>query len=134
MERLIFAAAFLVLIISLVFVAALFISEKTELVPVAGGEYREGVLGQPTFVNPILVNGNDADRDLVKILFRSLTDLAETIKPNDIAKEEFVFIKNIPAGWRRREAKNSSAAKNLQNSLMWAGGDSNSQELALTAT
>ncbi len=86
MERLIFAAAFLVLITSLVFVAALFISEKTELVPVMGGEYREGVLGQPTFVNPILVNGNDADRDLVRILFMSLTDLAETVKPNDSGK------------------------------------------------
>lgn len=71
---------------SLVFVTARFIDERTELVPVAGGEYREGVWGQPTFVNPILVNGNDADRDLVKILFKSVADLAETVKSNDNGK------------------------------------------------
>ncbi len=60
--------------------------EKTEVVPVSGGEYREGIAGQPTFINPVLINGNDPDRDIVKILFKSVVDLAETAKASENGK------------------------------------------------
>jgi peptide/nickel transport system substrate-binding protein len=45
---------------------------KTQLVPKVGGEYKEGILGQPRFINPILAPTNDADRDLTQLVYSSL--------------------------------------------------------------
>jgi len=45
---------------------------KTDSVPELGGEYSEGVLGQPRFINPVLAQTNDADRDLVQFIYSSL--------------------------------------------------------------
>ncbi len=85
-ERLIFIATFLIFIVSFIFVTVNFISQKTVLVSIAGGEYIEGVIGQPTFINPVLVSNNDADRDLVKIIFSGLIDLSENYKTSEDGK------------------------------------------------
>jgi len=64
----------LVLII-LVSVALLIINgylERTQVEPKIGGQYREGLLGQPRFINPILAQTNDVDRDLVQLVYSSL--------------------------------------------------------------
>lgn len=45
---------------------------KTEIKPQVGGQYKEGVLGQPRFINPILAQTNDADRDLVQLIYSGL--------------------------------------------------------------
>lgn len=37
-----------------------------------GGKYTEGILGQPRYINPVLAQVNDADRDLVRLVFSSL--------------------------------------------------------------
>jgi peptide/nickel transport system substrate-binding protein len=37
-----------------------------------GGQYQEGIIGQPRYLNPILAQTNDADRALVRIIFSSL--------------------------------------------------------------
>ena len=42
------------------------------LVPTGGGEYREGIVGAPRAVNPILVGGNDVDQDIVRLVFSGL--------------------------------------------------------------
>lgn len=49
-----------------------------ETVPKVGGVYTEGIVGQPTMVNPILSASNGADRDLVAILFEDLLALSVT--------------------------------------------------------
>ncbi|MCL5010627.1 MAG: ABC transporter substrate-binding protein [Patescibacteria group bacterium] len=76
-----FLASGLVLIFNLYF-------SRTEAIPAGGGVYREGVLGQPKFVNPIYISTQDVDRDLVELIFSGLmkydgqahltTDLAES--------------------------------------------------------
>ncbi len=40
--------------------------------PELGGTYSEGVLGQPRFINPVLAQTNDTDRDLVQFVYSSL--------------------------------------------------------------
>lgn len=55
------------------------IMQKTKIVPVSGGDYSEGIVGQPSFINPVLAN-NDTDRDLIKLFFNDLDRLAENYK------------------------------------------------------
>ncbi|MBI2515031.1 peptide ABC transporter substrate-binding protein [Candidatus Wolfebacteria bacterium] len=86
LERLIFASSLLVFAVSGIFIGANFIGEKTKEIPALGGEYREGVVGQLSFVNPVLVGENDPDRDLTEILFSDVLDLAESYKVNDKGK------------------------------------------------
>ncbi len=42
------------------------------LVPSAGGEYTEGLVGEPQFLNPILSPGSTVDADLTRLVFRGL--------------------------------------------------------------
>jgi len=53
---------------------SLVIEERSSFVPVAGGTYIEGSVGQPIIINPI-VSGNPADQDLSALLFAPLKDL-----------------------------------------------------------
>ena len=45
----------------------------TVFVPDYGGTYREGVAGNPRYINPLLSTFNDVDRDLAALVFRGLT-------------------------------------------------------------
>jgi len=52
---------------------ALYVS-STRVVPAAGGEYTEGLVSQPRYINPILSQTSEADADLVKLIYSSLFD------------------------------------------------------------
>lgn len=45
---------------------------NTEVVPAKGGVLIEGIIGSPQFINPIYSETNDADRDLVELIFSGL--------------------------------------------------------------
>ncbi|MBI4119400.1 MAG: peptide ABC transporter substrate-binding protein [Parcubacteria group bacterium] len=79
-EHYTFVGAAIVLIVALTlnFLSAL--QSRSAQMPIPGGEYREGIVGQPVFVNPIVAGANDADRDLVQLVFSNIKDLAESIK------------------------------------------------------
>ncbi|MYE38144.1 MAG: peptide ABC transporter substrate-binding protein [Candidatus Spechtbacteria bacterium SB0662_bin_43] len=75
--------------------------QNTESVPAYGGEYHEGVVGLPRFINPVLLSTNDADRDLVRLLYSSLLkynkdgtlvpDLAKSYTISD-DKKSYTFV------------------------------------------
>ena len=44
----------------------------TKPIPVPGGEYSEGIIGQPMYVNPVLAAGNEADADLTRLIYSGL--------------------------------------------------------------
>ena len=48
---------------------------STVLTPERGGVFREGVAGNPQYINPLLCHAHDIDRDLCSLLFRGLTRL-----------------------------------------------------------
>jgi len=70
--------------------------QNTEIVPGDGGNFKEGILGQPRFINPVYLSNNDADRDLVELLFSGLmkynekgeivNDLAESLEIKEDGK------------------------------------------------
>ncbi len=49
----------------------------SEVKPSFGGTYVEGVSGQPLSINPLFCQFNDADKDLVALIFSGLTKLNE---------------------------------------------------------
>ena len=71
-ERWLIRGLIFVLVASIVVLIGNVYLSKTELRPKLGGQYKEGILGQPRFINPILAETNDADRDLVQIVYSSL--------------------------------------------------------------
>jgi peptide/nickel transport system substrate-binding protein len=50
-------------------------SVTTVLVPAHGGTFREGVAGNPRFLNPLLCEANTVDQDLCALLYRGLTKI-----------------------------------------------------------
>ncbi|MBU2101702.1 ABC transporter substrate-binding protein [Patescibacteria group bacterium] len=80
-ERLIFYLASAILAISSLTYGALIVKTEAYVIPTEGGTYREGVVGQPAFINPILPTGasTETDRTLSRLVFSSLAEMAETI-------------------------------------------------------
>ena len=101
-ERWLVLGLFFVILFSLMSLAVKDYLDKTEALPDYGGTYEEGIIGQPRFLNPVLAQINDADRDLTQIIFSSLLkhdgrgnlipDLAKNyeIKENGLVYEFFL--------------------------------------------
>lgn len=85
-ERLVFLVFSAVFAISAVILSIAVFYQNTVAAPVEGGAYVEGIVGQPIAVNPLIVGDNDADRDLITLLFASLFDLSENIKSDETQK------------------------------------------------
>jgi ABC-type transport system substrate-binding protein len=83
-------------IIILAGIGTFFYIKNTEISPGFGGTFKEGILGQPRFINPIYLSNNDVDRDLVELLFSGLmkynekgeivNDLVETLEIKEDGK------------------------------------------------
>ncbi|MBI5765679.1 peptide ABC transporter substrate-binding protein, partial [Candidatus Falkowbacteria bacterium] len=66
--------AFVLLIIgicALILLVKLYLM-ATVVTPAIGGEYTEGLIGSPRFINPILAQANDVDMDLSYLIFSGL--------------------------------------------------------------
>ncbi len=61
------------IILAGVFLSSIALSRTTVLVPDEGGIYVEGLAGVPQYVNPLLAEYNQVDRDLVNLIFNGLT-------------------------------------------------------------
>ncbi len=71
-ERVLFGILVAALCISTFFVFVRVNQEATTEVPVRGGVVREGVVGAPRFINPLLAL-SDTDRDLTALIYAGLT-------------------------------------------------------------
>jgi peptide/nickel transport system substrate-binding protein len=78
----------LVLLASSATLAHNFWLANTILVPANGGTLTEGIIGGPRYINPLFSQANDADTDLVKLIFSSLftADNNGELKP-DLVQE-----------------------------------------------
>jgi len=72
-------AAVVLGVISLGTLTATKISDSTVVVPARGGTYVEGVVGQPVGINPVTA-ATETDKTLVRLIFSSLSDVAEKIE------------------------------------------------------
>ncbi|MBI1971286.1 MAG: peptidoglycan-binding protein [Candidatus Wildermuthbacteria bacterium] len=80
-----------VFVISSFYVLRAFYYASTHEVPARGGTIVEGIVGSPRLINPVFSDANDADRDLVQLVFAGLAtyDEKNNIVP-DLAKEIIV--------------------------------------------
>lgn len=78
-ERIAFFVAAGSALVTLVILLGILVEKRTAAVPASGGEYVEGMVGQPASVNPVLAT-TDVDKALSRLLFSSLTELAQTIE------------------------------------------------------
>jgi peptide/nickel transport system substrate-binding protein len=81
-ERLIFIIAGVILILSSATRFALAFNESSEWIPVRGGSYREGIVGQPIAVNPV-ISENQVDQDISRLIYSSLYDITENYEVKD---------------------------------------------------
>lgn len=65
--------AFTGIAMTLAFLSFLALSRTTVTVPDVGGVYTEAIAGKPQFINPLLSQYNQADQDLVSLIFNGLT-------------------------------------------------------------
>ncbi len=83
LERLVFTGTVLSTLFSGAFLSASAFANATHAMPDDGGVYHEGVIGQPIYLNPLITNGNDPDRDIIKLVFGNIYDIAEKIEASD---------------------------------------------------
>lgn len=71
-EKIAFGILLTLFISSLIFLISSFYIKNTDVVPADYGRIREGVLGQPQFINPLYAPLSDIDKDLTELIFSSL--------------------------------------------------------------
>src|SRR3989344_7082910 len=96
-ERLFFIFAISMTLISGMLLGLNYFKQNTVSRPIAGGEYTEGIVGQPTFINPVLMSVNEADKILISIVFDNLMDLAESYKVDPEGREWTIRLKESAA-------------------------------------
>lgn len=77
-ERLILSGAGLIFIVAFGFTSARAFYQNTVSEPAPGGEYTEGIVGQPIAINPVITTSNEADRALINVLFSDPVTLSES--------------------------------------------------------
>ncbi len=85
-EKLLFAVSFLAFLSSSIFWTADFFSQRTVLAAVSGGEYIEGIMGQPSFINPVLSVQGGVDSDINELIFSKIIDMSDSVKMNNNGK------------------------------------------------
>jgi len=105
-ERKLVFLFFVMAIISSVFLSVKLYLKNTEIKPAVGGSFVEGLIGQPSFINPLYSESSDVDRDLTEILFSGLMkydkdgkvvkDMAENVEIKENGKiYEFLIKDNV---------------------------------------
>lgn len=101
-----------IILLSVGFWIQIYYLKHSQLVPAPGGQYTEGMIGQPKYVNPILAQTNDVDMDLASLVFSGLVvydenqelvlDLAEKYEISE-DKKEYTFTLKPNLFWQDGE-------------------------------
>lgn len=63
------------ILVCTIFLSGSFYINHVKIVPTQAGDYIEGVIGAPQYINPLFSQVNDTDADLVKLIFSGLLKL-----------------------------------------------------------
>jgi len=95
-EKLALYLSILIFSIGLISWSIFYYFDATKKVPSTGGEYTEGIVGKPTYINPLLSRTNETDGMISSLIFSSLlkydenshlvNDIAESYKISDDKK------------------------------------------------
>ncbi|MBI4087680.1 MAG: hypothetical protein HY434_02510 [Candidatus Liptonbacteria bacterium] len=78
-ERVVFLSAAALAIVSGIILTGLGFAQNTRVVPASGGEYTEGFLEQPIYINPVIAS-LVVDKSIVKLVFENIRGIAEKIE------------------------------------------------------
>lgn len=92
-EKKILVAAAITFVCAATLKGAFYVLDNTNAVAAYGGEYREGMTGQPVFINPVIPT-TEADRDMSRLIFGNLSDISENVKRSDDGKTWNVRIRD----------------------------------------
>ena len=102
-ERYFILALLILATASLLFWLISYNLKNTIVVPNYGGSFKEGIVGNPQYLNPVLGQFNDADRDVIELIFSGLMkynsqgelvpDLVEKYAVGDEGKTYDFFLK-----------------------------------------
>lgn len=92
-ERITFLCAATGAAVSFIVVITIVVAQATTAVPAAGGEYTEGVVGQPEYINPVIAS-SETDLDLVKLIYQNLPDISDSITASPDLKTWTVHLKD----------------------------------------
>lgn len=96
------------ILLGVVFASAVFWGRTVYLgatvaLPKSGGEYTEGVVGQPLYINPLLSQTSDADADLTRVIYsglftynkegKAIPDIAQDFNVSEDSKTYTVFLR-----------------------------------------
>lgn len=106
-EKILFLIFLILFVSSGIFLGITFYFQNTHIRPQVGGEYVEGIVGQPRLINPVYAPTSDVDRDLCELLFSGLMKYdSQGELTKDLAKQykikqggqvyEFYLKKGIP--------------------------------------
>ncbi len=84
----VFSLAIFVVILLFVWVGYLYL-HFTKEIPKKGGQYSEGVVGQPMYINPILSQTSEADTDLAQLIYSSLLKYDNQGNPENNLAESY---------------------------------------------
>lgn len=93
-ERLIFSGLILAILISGGILGMLLFRAATVEMPAKSPLYIEGIVGQPVAVNPVLAGANDADHDLIRLLFSDLMGLTKEYKTSNDNRTWNIILKD----------------------------------------
>lgn len=82
LEKKILIAAFIIFLSAFALRASFYYIDNTKVIASQGGEYREGIVGQPVFINPVLPT-TEADRDISQLIFGNLKDITESTRRSE---------------------------------------------------
>lgn len=91
-ERVLFIAACALLILAIVGRAFILVRENSVYIPVAGGSWSEGIVGQPVIINPA-ISDNAPDIDLSALVYSSISDLILTTEAKSDQKTYSIKLK-----------------------------------------
>lgn len=67
---------------------------NTTVLPAPGGEYTEGLVGQPTAINPMGIGSSEVDNNLVQVLFADLITLSQRVATSTTGRVWVVTLKD----------------------------------------
>jgi len=104
-ERNVIKILLTLIVVGLLAIGVKLYSDHVQLIPADGGDYSEAITGGPRFINPVLAAANDADSDLIGLIFSGLmktnslgeleTDLASDY---DISPDGLIYTFHIRDG------------------------------------
>lgn len=71
-DRIILALVAVVIVVAGIFALWRWYVSATNAVGISGGSYKEGIVGEPKFINPLYNQTTDADRDISSLVFSGL--------------------------------------------------------------